>query len=285
LRAPPGQRAERAAAGDACGKPCCNSTRSAWRCAGGIVSLLFAWILGRGARIARRKANDLAIAEHAEAIRLELQPSIAPITLAFVCTRKGDHARAIAHYEAAIRLNPADANAHVGRVNAYGALGDYPRMIADYTETIRLDPGNALAYAARATAYNALGQFYNSIPDATEAIRLDPNLHLGYDARGYGLLQRGGFNRLVKLMALAWMLVTFGFLRRDHPAWTPIGSKADYTQAIADFTEAIRLNPAAWDCYHGRALVYRALGDHTRAAEDLAQMRRPAIPQRDSGAT
>src|SRR5258708_37418068 len=71
----------------------------------GFVSLLLAWILGRCARVARRRANDLAIAEHAAAIRLGPQPSIAHITLAFVCTRKGDHARAIAHYEAAIRLH------------------------------------------------------------------------------------------------------------------------------------------------------------------------------------
>lgn len=242
----------------------------------GIVSLVFAWILGRCARMARRRANDLAIGEHAEAIRLGQEPAIAHITLAFACTRKRDHARAIAHYEAAIRLDPADVNAHVGRVNAYGALGDYPRMIADYTDSVQRDPSNALAHAARATAYNALGQFYNSIPDATEAIRLDPNLHLGYDARGYGLLQRGGYTRLVKAVALAWMLATFGFLRRDHPARTPIGTKADHTQAIADFTEAIRLRPTAWDCYHGRALVYRALGEHARAADDMARLRQPA---------
>jgi tetratricopeptide (TPR) repeat protein len=253
--------------------------------AGGIASLLFAWLLARCAGIARRRANDLAIAEHAEAIRLGPPHGIAHIDLAFVASRKRNHAGAIAHFEAAIRQNPADANAHVGRVNAYGAMGEYPRMIADYTESVQRDPNNALAYAARATAHNALGQFYHSIPDATEAIRLDPNLHLGYDARGYGLLQRGGYTQLVKLMALAWMLLTFGFLRRDHPAWTPVGSKADYAQAIADFTEAIRLHPAAWDCYHGRALVYRALGDHTRAAEDMARMRQPAIRQHDAGAT
>src|SRR5260370_1123789 len=239
-------------------------------------SLLFAWLLGRCAGIARRRGNDLAMAEHAEAIRLGPQLEIAHVTLAFVCTRNRDHAGAIAHFEAAIRQDPADANAHVGRVNAYGAMGEYPQMIADYTESIRLDPGNALAYAARATAHNALGQFYHSIPDATEAIRLDPHLHLGYDARGYGLLQRGGYTPLVKLMALAWMLVTFGFLRRDHPAWAPVGSKDDYAQAIADFTEAIRLHPTALGCYHGSALGYRALGDHARASDAMAHMRQPA---------
>ena len=165
-------------------------------------------------------------------------------------------------------------DAYVGRVNAYGAMGQFERVIADYTETIRLVTNHALAYCARATAFNGIGRFDRSIPDASEAIRLDPHLYLGYDARGYGFVQRGSFNPIVKLVGIAWMLATFGFLRRDHFDWkTPTGSKADFEQAIADFTEAIRLKPTASDCYHGRALAYQALGDHAKAIADEARAR------------
>ena len=239
-----------------------------------LVSLFFAWLLGRGVTKCKRRANDLATAEYGEAIRLDPPVSLAHCNRGFVCAQRREYAKAVAHYDAAIQLDPTLPDAYVGRVNAYLALGQYERVVAEYTEAIRLDPNHALAYCARATAHNGLGRFDRSIPDATEAIRLAPHLYLGYDARGYGLLQRGGFHWILKLVAIAWMLVTFGFLRRDHFDWrTPTGSKADFEHASADFTEALRLNPTAWDCYLGRAQVYRALGEHVQAAADEARVR------------
>jgi tetratricopeptide (TPR) repeat protein len=241
---------------------------------GGFVSMVFVWLLGKGVRAVKRRGTDLAIAEHTAVIRLEPLDSIGHCNCGFACAGRGEYARAIAHYDEAIRLDPEEAYAHVGRVNAYGALGQFDRVIAEYTEAIRLQPSNALAYCARATARNGAGRFDLAIADASEAIKLDPHLYLGYDARGYGLWHRGNFNWLLKALAIAWMLASLGFLRRDHFDWrTPTGSKADHQQAIADFTEAIRLEPTAWDAYSGRALVYRRLGEQARAAADEAMVR------------
>jgi tetratricopeptide (TPR) repeat protein len=236
---------------------------------GGFVSLGLVWLIGKGVRNAKKRANDLAVAEHAAAIRLDPPDPVAHFNRGFACASKGQYAKAIAHYDAAIRLGPTQPCAYVGRVNAYGAIGQFDRVIAEYAEAIRRDPNDALAYCARATAYNGLGRFDRSIADAAEAIRLAPDLYLGYDARGYGLMQRGNFNAIIKLVAVTWMLATFGFLRRDPFNWrTPTGSKADFHQAVEDFTEALRLNPMALDCYLGRAQVYRALGEHAKAAAD-----------------
>jgi tetratricopeptide (TPR) repeat protein len=241
---------------------------------GGLVSVGITWLVGAGARHARNRASDLAIAEQAETLRLNPLDPVAHCNQGFACVRRGEYARAIAHYEAALLLDPKDPYPYLGRVNAYGSIGQFDRVIAEYTELIRLDPSNALAYCARGTAYNATGRFDLAIADAGEAIRLDPNLYFGYDVRGYGLWHKGNFNVILKVLAIAWMLGTFGFLRRDHFDWrTPTGSKADHEQAVADFTEAIRLNPKAWDCYQGRALVQRALGEHDRAAADEARVR------------
>jgi tetratricopeptide (TPR) repeat protein len=243
--------------------------------AGGVFSLLVAWLLGKGAANIRRRLNDQVIAETARAVGSDPLDIIGHNNRGFVLAKNGEHAKAIAHYDAAIRLDPALPNAHVGRVNAFGAIGQWDRVIAEYTAAIDSDPNNALAYCARATALNGCGRFDRSIPDANEAIRLAPQLYLGHDARGYGLLQRGNFNWILKLIAIAWMVVTLGFLRRDHFVWrTPTGSRADFEQAIDDFTEALRLQPAAWDCYMGRALAYRALGEHARAAADESQAAR-----------
>jgi hypothetical protein len=76
-------------------------------------------------------------------------------------------------------------------------------------------------------------------------------LALGHNARGYGHLGRGRQR-------------VFTFWRRGNPA----ARRADFAEAVADFTEAIRLAPASWDCFVGRATAYRALGDLASAARD-----------------
>ncbi len=243
-------------------------------CLGGGGAVLGAWLLGKGYQLARNRANDLAIAGHAAAIQHDPPDPVGHANRGTSCMAGREYTRAIAHFDRAIHLAPAQPFAYVGRVNAHAAIGRVDRVIAEYSEVLRRDPQNALAYCARATAYNTLGRFDLTIPDAAEAIRLAPHLYLGYDARGYALWQRGNFRGLMRLVALAWMLLSLGILRRDHLSWkTPAGTRADLEQALADFSEAIQLEPRAWDCYHGRAMVYRALGDQASASVDEAWSR------------
>src|SRR5262245_50344093 len=236
---------------------------------GGVVSWIVAWLFGKAVTSIKRKMCDRAVAEHADAIRADPLNAIGHNNHGVLCHQKGEFAKAIAHFDAAIRFDPSFPNAYVGRVNAFGALGQWDRVIAEYTEVIQQDPKNALAYCARATAYNGVGRWERSIPDATAAIQLTGALYLAYAARGFGYLQRGGFNGGIKFIAIVWMLATFAFLRRDHFDWrTPTGSRADFENAIADFTAALALNPQAWDCHFGRARAYRALGLQEKAAAD-----------------
>jgi tetratricopeptide (TPR) repeat protein len=246
--------------------------------ASGLASLLLAWLLRRGAVIVRRRTIEAQVARCAEAVGREPSICQALCTQGIVHGQRRDFARAIAYFDAAIDVDPTHPNAYVGRVNAYGAVGQFDRVIADYSAAIARDPNDALAYCARATAYNGIGRFDRSVPDATEAIRLAPDLYLGHDARGYGLLQRGGFNWAIKLIGIMWMGATLGFLRRDSFDWrTPAGSRADYAQAVADFTEALRLMPTACDCLAGRAQANRALGETAKAEQDERRVRERSL--------
>jgi tetratricopeptide (TPR) repeat protein len=47
--------------------------------------------------------------------------------------------------------------------------------------------------------------------------------------------------------------------------------KRDYDRALADFDQAIRLNPADVPAYVDRGIAYSAKGDHERAAADFDQ--------------
>jgi tetratricopeptide (TPR) repeat protein len=238
---------------------------------GVVVSATMVWLLGQAARQAGYRATDLLITRWTAAIRDDPPDVAGHLQRAIACAQRREFAKAIAHLDVIIDVDPDEPNAHVGRVNAYIALGQLERVIVHYTEAIELDATDAVAHGARATAYNAAGQFDLAIADATTAIVLAPALYLGYDARGYAYWQRGNFNWLLRVIGIAWILATFGLWRRDRFDWRmPTGTRADHEQAVADFTEALRLNPAARDCYASRAMAYRALGEHAKAAVDEA---------------
>ena len=50
--------------------------------------------------------------------------------------------------------------------------------------------------------------------------------------------------------------------------------KGDYDSAIADFSEAIRLDPKSAEAYYGRGYAYARKGDKAKAEEDFAQAKK-----------
>jgi tetratricopeptide (TPR) repeat protein len=49
------------------------------------------------------------------------------------------------------------------------------------------------------------------------------------------------------------------------------GERSDYAKALADYDEAIRLNPANYDIFISRGLIYEAKGDKERAIADYTE--------------
>jgi tetratricopeptide (TPR) repeat protein len=190
-----------------------------------------------------------------EAICLNPRSTAAYLGRGVARSRAGQFAQAIADATEAIRLDPRHALAYRNRGRDHAAVKAWSKAVADFTEAICLAPDDARAYCDRATVLNRLGRHAQAIADATEAIRLDPGLALGHNARAYGHLGRGRQR-------------VFTFWRWGNAA----ARRADFAQAIADFTEAIRLVPASWDCFVGRAMAYRTLGDLASAARAEAAL-------------
>jgi tetratricopeptide (TPR) repeat protein len=198
---------------------------------------------------------DASIAAYTEAIRLDPRSTAAYLGRGVARGRRGQVAEAVADATEVLRIDPRHAPAYRNRGRDHAAAGVWSKAIADFTEAIRLAADDARAYCDRATVLNRLGRHAQAIADATEAIRIDPGLALGHNARGYGHLGLGR-QRI------------FTFWLRGNAA----ARRADFEQAVVDFTEAIRLAPASWDCFVGRAAAYRALGDPASAARDEAAL-------------
>ncbi|MDR2597676.1 MAG: tetratricopeptide repeat protein [Treponema sp.] len=124
-------------------------------------------------------------------------------------------------------------------------IGNYDKAIADYTEAIRIEPKNAEAYFRRGDTYYRKGDEWKGIdtcfsdPYDQAAIQLEPD-----NASAWG-----------------WRWRSFAY---------NIISNND--RAIADYSEAIRLNPKLAEAYYNRGYAYSKKGDHDRAIEDFNYM-------------
>ena len=149
---------------------------------------------------------------------------------------------------------------------------EYDKAIADYTEAIRLDPDDTAAYANR--GYGLVRQ---------EGVRQgDRRLHRGHPTRPR---RRRGlyYDRGTRLVRQEGVRQGDRRLQRGHPArprQTPTPTrnrgiawcaKQEYDKAIADYTEAIRLDPKDATAYDDRGNAWYAKNEYDKAIADYTE--------------
>ena len=145
------------------------------------------------------------------------------------------------------------STAYNNRGAGYHEQGDNDRAIADYNEAIRLDPKDALAYDNRGNASAAQGRLR---PRHRRLQRGDPARSQGR----VGLQQPG--HRLVPCQEATTTAPSPTTTRRSGSirstpsptttGATPATPRATYDRAIADYNEAIRLDPKDAAAYNNR---------------------------------
>jgi tetratricopeptide (TPR) repeat protein len=180
---------------------------------------------------------DGAIADYTEAIRLD------PTDIRSFCNRgriwmqKHDVTRALADFDKCIHLAPDNPIGYLNRGDCRRSARDFDRAIADCDETIRLDPKLALAYTNRGNCWRAKEEFDRAIADFDEAIRLDPiaaRSVAGFPVKYEMESPRDASGEPYMKNARATALVERGNCRVKT---------GRYAEALADFDEALRLNP------------------------------------------
>jgi serine/threonine protein kinase/Tfp pilus assembly protein PilF len=215
----------------------------------------------------------------------------------------------IADATEALRLDPKNAEAYDRRADAYRFTGEFRHAVDDATEALRLDPERAWPYAVRGCGYTGLSQYDHAIVDLNEYVRRRPKNPWGFFFRGSAYQSQGDLDHALKDLHRAieldrnasafWM--NRGQIRiykgdldggfADLSQALQLGSRTDKYRthivrgdaefslsmidpAIADYTEAIRLNRKQVESQDHRILgargsLYLARGDVDRALGDL----------------
>jgi tetratricopeptide (TPR) repeat protein len=179
-----------------------------------------------------------------------------------------DACRRLAIYSQAIRADPNDHSAYFSRGVAYANLRNYSLAIADYTKAISLRP-DAASYVSRGNAYDEIGDHQRAFSDYRQAILADPNYDPAYLNRGityYNLHNYeeaiANYTRAIRLRPSADALVRRGNAYDDN---------GDHGRALADYAQAILIDPNFDSAYLNRGITYENLHQYGAAIVDLTQ--------------
>lgn len=174
---------------------------------------------------------------------------------------RGHYADALADYSRAIKLDPKFVDAYFRRSSIYAwnlpiAERDYAKAADDLTMILEIAPSDYSARFNRALCYEQLRRYDDAIRDYSQALDKGTDFSRVSDKR--------------KSLAL-----TYQYRGRAYQWY-----KSDHPKAIADFTEALRLDPKMEMVYYRRGQAYSASKQYAKAADDFeaALVRDPDYP-------
>jgi len=215
---------------------------------------------------------DRALQDFGEAIRADATFARAFANRGAVHGAKQDFDKAIDDFTRVLTLEPRSAHAFADRAGMHRLNGDYDQAIRDYSEAIRIDSAFADAILNRGITLAGTSRCAEAIADFTRAIDLSaPRTGTGTGARN---------------SATAIALVDRGLCRekagrddlavQDYSAHLEIEPRSQYglelrgalyfrgrqyDRALADFAQALIVNPSSPTALYGRGLVKKMTGD------------------------
>ncbi|MFM7136402.1 MAG: tetratricopeptide repeat protein [Planctomycetota bacterium] len=171
-----------------------------------------------------------------------------------------------------ITANPADAELLVRRAKLYGEAEQWDAMVRDLDRALEINPRNVTALATRAWAQAILGQADKAFADLDAALALEPDRADVYGLRGNMLLNAGRLEEAVEALTKSVAIAPVAQAYFDRAfCYQSLGK---FRAAVADYTEAQRLDPRLVSAVCERGHAHQQLGEFTQALDDLEHCRR-----------
>jgi tetratricopeptide (TPR) repeat protein len=216
----------------------------------------------------QHKWDDSATAAR-EALHLNPNNEIAHVNLGVALENKNDFDGAMAEYREALRLNPNNDMAHASLGFALRNKKDFDGAMAEYREALRLNPNNDLAHVYLGAALVDRDDAQGAESEFREALRLNPKSARAHVGLGAILELKNDRHGAQEEYRTAYMLDPENPLYKkayeqgtllgpetEHPQssagndadahfnlGTELAKKGDLDGAIAEYREALRLNP------------------------------------------
>lgn len=163
------------------------------------------------------------------------------------------YTEAITDYSKAIELDPQFVEAYFSRSSLYAghpALDkrEYAKAVADLTKILEIDPKGFSVRFNRALAYESLREYDKAIADYTKVIEGGTDFSRNGDGKDKCLAHTHHYRG----RAYQWY-------------------KRDNIKAVADYTEALRLDPEMEMVHYRRGQARHALKDFANAQADFAK--------------
>jgi beta-lactamase regulating signal transducer with metallopeptidase domain/tetratricopeptide (TPR) repeat protein len=163
-----------------------------------------------------------------------------------------EYDEALADFSKAIELDFGFADAYFSRSSLYTyhpdfAKRDYAKGVADLSKMLELEPKRFSARFNRALAYESLREYDKAIADYSRVFDEDTDFS-----------RAGGRSD-------EYLAMTYHYRGRAYQWY-----KHDDAKALADFTEALRLDPKIEMVHYRRGNAYHGLKEYAKAAEDYA---------------
>ena len=181
----------------------------------------------------------------------------------------GDYPAAAAAYGRMVELRPHAASGYGLRADCFYEMGRYSAAIADDTEALRVGHGTQYLshlYYNRGNGYEENKDFALAVADYSEALHLIPGNVDALQARVTAYQDLKDFKHAFQdanALIASHPLGSKGFIVRGY-VWRAEG---DHARAAADYRTAMRLSPEDWRAYEALAQMYDSDGRDDMAAQ------------------
>jgi tetratricopeptide (TPR) repeat protein len=235
------------------------------------------WMAWQCKAMVHRGRDERSAAESALARALELAPDQPELYLerGWMYLSAKDTENALAEFDKALKINPHSVRALYSRASSYGILKNYEQALTDFGAALAICPDAVDCLESRMAMLVILKKPYRALNDAEALLKLDPTDGSAYHTRGLILLNQGEFDGSLASLKEALRLMDSKSAKKRANIFMMRGTcylqQEKVTEALADYSEAIRLDPDEASYYGNRAIIWLTKEDLSHAIDDCSK--------------